>query len=327
MKDLSPFIRDLLYGNDCVILPGFGGFIGNYTPARINRENDTFYPPVKAISFNSKLNHNDGLLIGRISEKRGLGYVDSKRIVEDFIGGLKDKLSGGERVHMEGIGHFRYNSEGSLQFEPDNNINFLLDSYGLTGFTREPVRDYDVSRVITGRFDRDPAVTASRRKMIWRAAVAVPFIAAMIVIPVKTDMFRSGASLNPLARVELAEAVSAGEEQSGEMTDGTVSEVKDIANTENKPVEDKTTVTDENTAVNNAGEAGTYYLIIGSFKDQENAEHLYNKIAEEGHNAGLIKADNGYFRVSIESFGTSREAIDERSRLNDTFPGIWICKK
>ncbi len=65
--DVTAFIRELLFGHDCVIVPGFGGFIGNYTPARIDKRTGTFYPPVKQISFNRNLNHNDGLLVGKIS--------------------------------------------------------------------------------------------------------------------------------------------------------------------------------------------------------------------------------------------------------------------
>ena len=65
--DITAFIRELLFGHDCVIIPGFGGFIGNYNPAHIDKNSGTFYPPVKQISFNRNLNHNDGLLVGRIS--------------------------------------------------------------------------------------------------------------------------------------------------------------------------------------------------------------------------------------------------------------------
>ena len=72
--DITAFIRELLFGHDCVIVPGFGGFIGNYTPARIDKKSGTFYPPVKQISFNRNLNHNDGLLVGRISGSSGINY-------------------------------------------------------------------------------------------------------------------------------------------------------------------------------------------------------------------------------------------------------------
>ncbi|MDP3003404.1 MAG: hypothetical protein Q8N38_09780, partial [Bacteroidales bacterium] len=40
--DITAFIRELLFGHDCVIVPGFGGFIGNYTPAHIDKSTGTF---------------------------------------------------------------------------------------------------------------------------------------------------------------------------------------------------------------------------------------------------------------------------------------------
>ncbi|NLA48282.1 MAG: hypothetical protein GX876_02335, partial [Bacteroidales bacterium] len=63
--DITSFIRELLFSHDCVIVPGFGGFVGNYAPARIDRATSTFYPPSKQISFNRNLRNNDGLLAGR----------------------------------------------------------------------------------------------------------------------------------------------------------------------------------------------------------------------------------------------------------------------
>ena len=187
MNDLNPYIKELLFASDCVILPDFGGFIGNYTPARINREQDTFHPPVKSISFNSRLSHNDGLLIGKVSEKRGIGYADARQMVESYVRGLRDRLKRGERVHLDDIGHFQLNGEGSIQFEPDNNINYLLDSYGLSSFSRQPVEGYDISRVITRDHERDPMVIASRRHALGGAGstAAIGLILHVYVYDVK----------------------------------------------------------------------------------------------------------------------------------------------
>jgi hypothetical protein len=80
--DITAFIRELLFSHDCVIVPGFGGFIGNYNPARIDKSTSTFYPPVKQISFNRNLNHNDGLLVGRVSGFSKVSYGDARNIVE-----------------------------------------------------------------------------------------------------------------------------------------------------------------------------------------------------------------------------------------------------
>ena len=93
--DITAFIRELLFGHDCVIVPGFGGFIGNYTPARIDKNSGTFYPPVKQISFNRNLNHNDGLLIGKISGFSNMTYGDTRNMVEEFVAELRRQT--GER--------------------------------------------------------------------------------------------------------------------------------------------------------------------------------------------------------------------------------------
>ena len=93
--DVTAFIRELLFGHDCVIVPGFGGFIGNYTPARIDKNTGTFYPPVKQISFNRNLNHNDGLLVGRISVSAEINYGDARNLVEEFVAGVRKKLEKG----------------------------------------------------------------------------------------------------------------------------------------------------------------------------------------------------------------------------------------
>ena len=90
--DVTAFIRELLFGHDCVVVPGFGGFIGNYTPARIDKSTGTFYPPVKQISFNRNLNHNDGLLVGRISFTSKINYADARDLVEEFVTDVRKKL-------------------------------------------------------------------------------------------------------------------------------------------------------------------------------------------------------------------------------------------
>ncbi|MDT8400807.1 MAG: SPOR domain-containing protein [Bacteroidales bacterium] len=354
MKDLNPFIKELLFSNDCVILPGFGGFIGNYTPARIDRESHTFYPPVKSISFNSKLSHNDGLLIGKISEKKDMGYADAKNLVETYIGQLRDKLQKGERVHLDDIGHFQLNGEGGIQFEPENNVNYLLDSYGLSPFTREPVEDYDISKAISRSRERDPIIIANRRRMVWRAAVALPFVLALVIVPLKSDLFRSEAGLNPLARVEIEEIRSAQEalfrempltnrenvlnkpdEKSAARADETAvaAEPLDRQAAIEQPVKDRDaevkpmeagTVDQQATATRGAG---VYYLVVGSFGDATNANRHLKDLATRGYNAELLKASNGYYRVCAESFASIEEAKNAHSAMSEDFPGIWIWKR
>ena len=189
LMDITAFIRELLFSHDCVIVPGFGGFIGNYTPARIDKSTSTFYPPVKLISFNRNLNHNDGLLVGRISDHAKLSYGDARNIVEEFVAGMRRKLEKGEKVVFDNIGSFINNQEGNVQFEPDRNVNYHLDSYGLESFQFSPLESYDIRKRIAKHIDKDPVKRASTRKVIWRAAaVIIPLLALMVAVPLKTDL-------------------------------------------------------------------------------------------------------------------------------------------
>ena len=81
--NISLNIKELLYFHDCVILPGFGGFIANNVNAKISASN-IFSPPAKAIAFNRNLNNDDGLLADHIVRKEKLSYSDTRKIINDF---------------------------------------------------------------------------------------------------------------------------------------------------------------------------------------------------------------------------------------------------
>lgn len=327
MIDLTVYIRELLFSHECVVLPSFGGFIGNYRPAGIDVATNTFTPPVKAITFNRNLNTNDGLLIGRISAARGIGYADSKRLVEEFVESLRKRLSKGERIVMEGIGWFQNNGEGNVRFEPDNDSNYLLDSYGLTSFRRDPVEASIPGIASLKRRDRESLPSYSTRKMVWRAVIAVPFIAAMIFVPLKTDLFRGKASLNPLASTEFEEnrASSARESEGISLQEAVSAEPETVPVIQEDQAVDA--VVQDDLTASTVVQAERYFLIAGSFKDRENALKLSTLASGKGYEAEIFPADNGFFRVSLSSFSSHEEAEGEMGRVKADFPEIWVLKR
>ena len=52
MIELAQHIEALLLENDCVIVPGFGGFVAHYAPATHVKEENLFLPPTRTIGFN-----------------------------------------------------------------------------------------------------------------------------------------------------------------------------------------------------------------------------------------------------------------------------------
>lgn len=204
--DLTAIIKGLLFRHDCVIVPGFGGFILNYVPAVIEKSTGMFYPPARRVSFNRNLTHNDGLLIGSVSNQHGINYGEARDIVDKFASELKKVLSRGGEVEFEQIGIFRTNQEGGIQFEPDRNANYNLGSYGMESFRCPPVAGYDVRKKVM-KAGRHVAPSGTPvRKLLVRAAVAIPVLIALVVVPLKTDIFGTRlerTSLNPLAQAQL----------------------------------------------------------------------------------------------------------------------------
>jgi nucleoid DNA-binding protein len=322
--DITPFIRELLFGHDCVIIPGFGGFIGNYTPARIDKSAGVFYPPVKQISFNRNLNHNDGLLTGKVSESLKLNYGDARNLVEQFADDLKGKLSKGERVIFEQIGSFINNHEGNVQFEPDRDANYNLHSFGLASFQVTPLEGFDVRKRIIPHIETERPGQANFRKYLWRAAVIIPLLGAMVAVPLTTNLFRTRVqttSLNPLASVEFennretseksksadSSMISAEPSQKGESS----------LNRAEEPVKDE---------VLPRAEKDIYCVIAGSFRSEANANTLMKKLSSEGYMPELMSAPNGFYRVSALKCSDLGQAIQKKDSIGKKYSGSWITK-
>jgi len=318
--DITVFIRELLFGHDCVIVPGFGGFIGNYSPARIDKNSATFYPPVKQISFNRNLNHNDGLLVGKVSASLNINYGDARSMVEEFVSELRKKLTKGEKVVFDNIGSFINNQEGNVQFEPDIDANYHLDSFGLESFQFLPLEGYDVRKRILRHPGKDPVKQSSMRKILWRAAVIIPLLLVIVTVPLKTNLFRSKVettTMNPLVTAEF--------EQNKKAVDQDIKDEAAKVAENSKPVAEAVTAPEIKVPV--VAEENLYFLITGSFKSEENAVAQAEMLKKEGFTPEVVAAPNGFYRVSAMMCHDVNTALTKKDSISKKFPGAWISRK
>ncbi|MBR2359817.1 MAG: SPOR domain-containing protein [Bacteroidaceae bacterium] len=131
MKELTKHIEALLVENDCVILPQFGGFVTNHTPARWIEEEKTFLPPYRTIGFNSQLKINDGLLVQSYMLTHDATYPEANRLAEAAIEKLSQELYKEGQVELHGIGTLRRTIVGEYQFDPTENGVITPALYGL----------------------------------------------------------------------------------------------------------------------------------------------------------------------------------------------------
>ena len=172
--EIDAFISELLHQHECVIVPGLGGFLTNYAPARINPVHHVFLPPSKYIVFNASLSHNDGVLANHLSAARNISYRESLEHISHWLNEHKFRLKKGHNWTLENIGVLSLDGEGNMQFEPANNVNYLAESFGLSSFVSPPVKRPEVahSDALVKRGIRSYKINQSLK---W-AAVALPFI-------------------------------------------------------------------------------------------------------------------------------------------------------
>ncbi|WP_347157047.1 SPOR domain-containing protein [Pontibacter chitinilyticus] len=200
-------IKSLLYEQDCVIIPDFGGLITRYVSARINPVKHTFSPPSKKIAFNEKLTLNDGLLISTIAYQQGISLEEAQRIVADFVFQARRQLDVAQRFELQDIGVFRYNAERRLEFEYVEGDNMLEDSFGLPEIMARPIRLEEPAILRTLLKEREPVQVNSsmpfRRKLKRFYNVAAGLALAgltgtgLYYLSLQTDYNVS--SLNPIA--------------------------------------------------------------------------------------------------------------------------------
>ena len=299
--ELLAFIKELLLLNDCVIIPGFGGFVSSYQPAGLHASR--FTPPAKTVSFNKKLNFNDGLFINYIADKEGINYFLASRKVNLLVEEMNYRLTDGEEIGIPEIGTLHYDDHENLIFTPRITSNLNPDAFGLTAFNYETlfVRK-QVSKPVP-QVQRDAARVIFKKRTLQKVLVAVPLLIALAVTPLKD--YKSYLQESNLGSIT-------------EM----VTSVEPVSRAE---VMAKQEAPNEEKAINPTADH-SYFVIGGSFKSDENAINFLTLLKAEGYQAvdlGIIK---GLHYIAVESFATLNAAQKAHQEYTSKAPGsgAWI---
>lgn len=174
MAKIAEHIRELLYCHDCVILPEFGGFIANYSSAKIDEQRKLIHPPSKHILFNKYVKVNDGLLASKIVREERVSYEKAHKQLTKFVNRTRRKINAGERVEIKKVGVLYLDKEENIQFIQDEH-NFLTSSFGLPSVDLIPVKKMAVPEPAEQPVIHEPKVIAIKpdlHKVIQKEAPA-----------------------------------------------------------------------------------------------------------------------------------------------------------
>ena len=307
-KTISKYISELLFLHDCVIIPEFGGFVGNKKSAVLNKITGIISPPSKEILFNPNLKTNDGLLINHISKSEGISNVEARNLVVNYVSLINQKLKKIRTFRIENVGLLSLGAEGNILFLQDSFTNYNLESFGLKSQKTKKVDHIEKKiKVIT-----TPISTKKGRRKIWKAAaILLPIISLSLVSITQEEkienLYNHMSSFKLFSKTETSPKLQKNKEKKLEIII-TPEETK-ITKLEKLPkiIEKK------------------FFLVAGAFNNERNANNLMNKLQSESYNSEIIGTNkNGLIRVSYDCFATKEEALIELEKLKSKNKSSWI---
>ena len=303
---IANYIQDLLYRYECVILPGFGAFLSQKEPAFIDKDTQTFHPPKKVVSFNSQLRKNDGLLANYIAAAQKVSYTTSVNMIAEFVEKLEESFKEDGKVELDNIGRFFY-SEEKLQFEPFEHVNYLTDSFGLDSFKTSAISREFYKKQVEELEEKAPILfTPERRRKTpaYLKYAAIGLIALGISGFAGLNIYSSQVSKHNIAEQQQAQ------EQLQE-------QIQQATFVIDNPLPAVT--------FNVAKQTGSYHIVAGAFRVEENAKTKVAELRKEGFKAHLLGENKyGLHQVVYTSHEKRRDAINMLREVKSINEAAWL---
>lgn len=349
-KHIINGISELLYTHDYVVVPGFGGFVTRLQNAHYSLNRETLFPPSKSVLFNVQLKQNDGILANWLKEKINCDFAQASKHLEEFALHCKLLLDTKRRLEFENLGLFYVDFENNICFEPKTDVNFLIDSFGLSSITlkeleitEEPVIIKPVietkDRFVKAEASDKLPVKKRNYKRIAALAIGIPVIGLALLFAVNqmkpynnsfADVFGGSHAANytpvnyhtTFSELEIKPSASYVVDANG-YAGITLFEDKHIAvNISAVKTESHTVTTAKSHVVTTAGK---YQVVMGCFSVEQNARKMIKKLAKQNLTAAISGTNaKGMFVVSCGGFDDKESAITLLQRIKDQHPSAWI---
>ena len=345
------YIGTLLYQHDCVVIPGFGGFIANYASAYIHPVQNTFVPPSRQIMFNASLLHNDGLLATHIASEEGISFADALNRIAEEVVAIHAKLNSGNSVIFDGFGSLCTNHENSIVFTPQSTNNYLEDAYGLPTFVSPAIRRNGFQ---SNQDTKAKGISIHLPVAVRRiAAVALPLIAIGMWSLFNTDRINNFSSsnssifpseiLSPFEGASIKKSIPSTVALSDKAavhkaqllwgaTKETV-ETFDAGISLSRPaiIDEKSEILTIPATLPEIKikETGHFFIISGAFKSKENAEKRLGELKTKNFEATLAGQNKkGLYLVSVATCNDEKQAtLKMKEILGKGIEAAWILKK
>jgi len=286
--NLDKYIEDLLYRYECVVIPDFGAFITSVNSAKSNQDG-VFVPPSKSISFNSKLQKNDGVLANYIAEVNGISFDEAMKIIKLSVSNFRDMILNKDDITFDRVGVISHN-KNILEFKSSKTVNYLKQAYGLSNVS--------ISTIKRSRKRSFPDFTK------YVAALIIGFLISGFVY---NNELTKTAEKNIIAYEKANLLIEEEIQKATFVIENPLPLVKMIVREDIR----------------------VFHVVAGSFSIEQNSFTRLNQLKSEGYNARKIGQNKfGLFQVAYSSFYSRPEADIALAeiRLSDN-KAAWILNK
>ena len=309
MFSIIEHIEYLMSRHDCVTIPGWGAFIAQYSGACYDEGRSSLVCPRRTISFNAKLDHNDGLLAQSLMRLEGVTYDEAMRMIAAGVKSFADQLSAGCEVPMGRLGRFLRNEDDFNEFVPAGGDALIDGYYGLNDVKVLTVEALESA----AHEETQRAVVPSRRNLFIRKAtqvaasvVALVGLSVLLTTPIVVNR-------DNLDQASMAPTVTAPQQQH-----------LDVTVNENFVAQNETAAPSPYQGIKATGStSGKYFMVIATLRNQQELDAFKNKYPDL---VPLMKTLDykGLMCVYVARSDDYGTLLDLRSELPEPIQNAWI---
>lgn len=361
--EIERHIEILLLDNDCVIVPGLGGFTAHHVEARFDESDDVFLPPLRTLGFNQQLKINDSLLVQSYIEAYDISYPEALRRIEGEVEELRQRLANDGYYEMTDIGVLEMNEDGNIIFTPCEAGILTPELYGLSSFEMQPLMaeesttsasstqvqkpNVEPTPITTTVFDQvgqkeetsandagqdtDTDEDAEKTiciKVSWLRNAGIAAAAALLLFFVIFPMSHSGLKNVNIGDFNGTSFFSKLMPKDSQMNNINISEIKASAKDSSRQLV-KDSVKDSIKGIEPKVKSDTFCIVLASCIPQKNAERYVEQLHKKGFDKAYAMVNNKMVRVIYGNYTSETDAYNDlqKIRSKDEFEQAWILKK
>lgn len=361
--EIERHIEILLLDNDCVIVPGLGGFTAHHVEARFDESDDVFLPPLRTLGFNQQLKINDSLLVQSYIEAYDISYPEALRRIEGEVEELRQRLANDGYYEMTDIGVLEMNEDGNIIFTPCEAGILTPELYGLSSFEMQPLMaeesttsasstqvqkpNVEPMPITTTVFDQvgqkeetsandagqdtDTDEDAEKTiciKVSWLRNAGIAAAAALLLFFVIFPISHSGLKNVNIGDFNGTSFFSKLMPKDSQMNNINISEIKASAKDSSRQSV-KDSVKDSIKGIEPKVKSDTFCIVLASCIPQKNAERYVEQLHKKGFDKAYAMVNNKMVRVIYGNYTSETDAYNDlqKIRSKDEFEQAWILKK